>query len=247
MTGDNQAMVQPLLTLGQEVPLRLFFGGIVAESADLILSDPYAFCLAVCLDRGMKAEIVWTIPYWIKQDLGHLDPYRIHEMTGGQLAAVVARLPKRPRYVNDAPRTISDITDIVVEGCEGDAARIWTGRSAADVREVFEYVHGVGTGIANMAVLLIERAYGVRFSDLDRRTMDIKPDVHTMRVLARMGAAPRATPSDAIAAARRLHPSYPGEIDAGLWLVGRQWCTAQAALCHGCPLEGPCPRVQALG
>lgn len=37
-----------------------------------------------------------------------------------------------------------------------------------------------------MAVLLIERAFDIRFPDVDRSAMDIKPDVHTMRVLYRL-------------------------------------------------------------
>lgn len=245
--SSDRAILTRLLALEGRIDTRLFFAGEVPEAVDLTLSDPYAFCLSTCLDRGMKAEVVWTIPYWLKQRLGHLDPQLVYLLSEERLAGLIAGLPKRPRYMDAAPRTVREITAVVVEEYDGDASRIWTGRRAADVKATFLSVYGVGQGIANMAVLLIERVFGVRFSDLDRKSMDIKPDVHTMRVLARLGVAPEQSPYSAIAAARRLSPDYPGEIDAPLWLIGRTWCTAEAALCDACPLGELCPRVSLGG
>jgi endonuclease III len=98
-----------------------------------------------------------------------------------------------------------------------------------------------------MAVLLIERAHGMRFSDFDHSRMDIKPDVHTMRVLYRLGIAPGINEGEAIAAARRLNPSYPGELDAPLWHVGRKWCASDTPLCEACPLEEVCAQVKGSG
>ena len=95
----------------------------------------------------------------------------------------------------------------------GDASLIWRGKSAFEVKSVFQSIYGVGQGIANMSVLLIEQAYEIQFPDLDRRFMDIKPDVHTMRVLYRLGAAEEISETDAVSAARKLNPDYPGEID----------------------------------
>ena len=52
-------------------------------------------------------------------------------------------------------------------------------------------VYGVGNGISNMAVRLIESMYDFRFPDLDYSRMDIKPDVHTTRVLYKLRFPPR--------------------------------------------------------
>ena len=57
--------------------------------------------------------------------------------------------------------------------------------TASQVKSTFQRINGVGPGIANMAVLLLERAFGVVFDD--RRGIDIKPDSHTLRVLYRLG------------------------------------------------------------
>ena len=244
MQPDAQRIVTGLLDYGKEVDTQELFPTLVPEAAELVPGDPYAFCLATCLDRGMKADVIWTIPYWMKELLGHLDPHRIYQMPIEQLENLVNRLPKKPRYVNAAPRTIQEITRIVVEQFGGNAADIWKSGKAADVRETFLSVYGVGRGIANMALLLIEAAYGIRFSDLDRTQMDIKPDVHTMRVLYRLGVASGVNEDAAIAAARRLNPAYPGELDGPLWWIGRKWCRAGVPLCSACPLEEVCPKVK---
>jgi endonuclease III len=234
------SLTEKLLSFGVTVSTEALFPTVLPEAAPLIASDPYAFAIAVCLDRGTKAEIIWTIPHDIKNDLGHLDPQRIYEMSLDDLAELFNRLPRRPRYVNDAPRTIQELTRIVVEECGGDAANLWKGKRAAQVNRTFVSIHGVGPGIANMGVLLIEKAFGIRFSDLDRTRMDIKPDVHTVRVLYRLGASEAETAEAAIAATRRVNPSFPGELDAPLWEIGRRWCFATQPNCPDCPMNEIC-------
>ncbi len=157
-----------LLAFGPTVGYDSLFPTVIPEAAPLIATDPYAFLIAVCLDRGTKAQVIWTIPYDMKMKLGHLDPQLIYCMSLDELAGLFKELPRRPRYVNDAPQTIHDLTRIVVEECSGDASLIWEGRRAADVNRILRSIHGVGPGIANMGVLLIEKAFDVRFSDLDR-------------------------------------------------------------------------------
>ncbi len=103
-------------------------------------------------------------------------------------------------------------------------------------------IHGVGPGISNMGVLLIEKNFGIRFSDLDRTRMDIKPDIHTVLVLYRLGASNSKTNESAIAATRRMNPSFPGEIDGALWDIGRKWCFANNPNCLDCPVSGVCAK-----
>ena len=140
------------------------FPTMVPEAASLIVTDPYAFAIATCLDRGTKVEIIWTIPYYIKNHLGHLDPFKIHRMSLEELAEMFRQLPHRPRFVNDAPRTLKELTNIVVGECEGDTSKIWMDKHAAAVKRTFQSIHGVGEGIANMAVLLIEAGLPGSFS-----------------------------------------------------------------------------------
>jgi endonuclease III len=242
---DDMHMIditKQLLAFGKTVSREALFPTLIPDAARLNVADPYAFALAVCLDRGAKAEVIWTIPFYMKNDLGHLEPEKIYLMSLDELTSLIERLPRKPRYVNDAPKTIGDLTRIVVEECAGNAARIWEGKRSGEVIHTFESIHGVGTGIANMGVLLIEKAFDVRFSDLDHTDIDIKPDVHTMRVLYRLGVSEAQNESVAVAAARRMHPAYPGELDGALWVIGRRWCRANTPECSVCPMVDVCAR-----
>jgi len=213
------------------------------EAVQLIHNNSFAFISACCLDRGTKAEIIWTIPYWIKQQVGHYDPFRFYIMSPDQIVSLFDKLPQKPRYTNAAPRTFQDICRIVVEEFYGNAENIWKNRRAVDVKRTLLSVFGVGSGIANMSLVLIEGLYNLTFSDLDYENMDIKSDVHTMRVLYRLGVSPVINEAEAIFAARKLSPAYPGAIDGPLWSIGRNWCHPTNPECASCPLNSCCEKV----
>jgi endonuclease III len=160
-----------------------------------------------------------------------------------QIAVLFERLPQKPRYTNAAPRTFQDICRIVVDDFEDNAENIWKNRRAMDVKRTLLSVFGVGSGIANMSLVLIEGLYHLTFSDRDYESMDIKPDVHTMRVLYRLGVSPAINETEAIVAARKLSPAYPGLIDGPLWSIGRNWCHPTYPECTSCPLNTCCERV----
>ncbi len=164
-------------------------------------------------------------------------------MSEKELKDLFDRIPRRPRYVNDAPRTIKELTQIVVAECHGDASQIWKGKKAEQVHQTFNSIYGVGPGIASMAVLLIEKAFPIRFDD--REHMDIKPDVHTVRVLYRLGVSSSMTVEFALKASQRMNPEFPGKVDGALWEIGRRWCRPTNPDCTGCPVTAECvKRIQ---
>ena len=234
-----------LLELRDHVDSSYLFPTPEPKARMLIKENPFAFCAAVCLDRGTKADIIWTIPYWIQQRVGHFDPQRFYKLSLEEIRELFDALPKKPRYINAAPITFQDITRIVVEQFSGDAEAM--DRKASEVKETFLSVYGVGNGIANLALILIESAYGVTFSDLDHTQMDIKPDVHTTLVLYRLGVAPRIEQGAAIRAARILNPSYPAQVDTALWFIGREFCRPSNPVCFQCPMHDICPKVGIVG
>jgi len=237
-----KTVTQALLDCSKSIEAEELFPVMVPGAEEIIASNPYAFSIATCLDRGTLADIIWTIPYDIKKKLGHLDPYLIYKMSLEELAALFKNLPHRPRYVNDAPRTVQDLTRIVVEECGGDAAKIWAGKRAAEVKRTFLSIYGVGPGIANLAILLIEQAFPIRFNDLDRPRMDIKPDLHTKRVLYRLGMSEREDETASIEATRRMNPGWPGALDVALWGIGRRWCRPTNPNCVNCPVSSECAK-----
>lgn len=231
-----------LLKLARSIPPESYFPAKTKDASRLIVADPYAFLIASCLDRGTKAEIIWSIPYAMKTALGHLDPEEIWSISSADIRSLLNSLEYRPRYINDAPCTVRDLTMIVVEDCKGDAVKIWEGKYASEVKRTLVSIHGVGPGIANMTVLLIEKAFPYRFRDLDRIRMDIKPDVHTRRVLFRIGVISSESDIGAVEAARLLNPEFPGELDGPLWWIGRNWCHARVADCANCQVNIFCKK-----
>jgi len=84
-----------LLEFSPTVPNSSLFPTIIPEAAPLIETDPYAFLIAVCLDRGTKAQVIWTIPYDMKMKLGHLDPQLINKMSLDELAELFFAAPSK--------------------------------------------------------------------------------------------------------------------------------------------------------
>ena len=120
-------------------------------------------------------------------------------------------------------------------------------QKSEETKKTFLIVYGVGNGISNMAVRLIESMYDFRFADLDYSRMDIKPDVHTTRVLYRLGVSTTIREDWAIFAARFINPSYPGEIDGPLWLLGRKLCQATNPDCGRFPINAVCLKLKGKG
>jgi endonuclease III len=232
-----------ILAYGENLDPMVLFPTVSKEASEYVMGDKFAFVIATCLDRGVPSEIIWSIPYDLHNALRHLDPCILAAMTDANLSIVLHGLQRKPRYIHVAPRTIREISSTVCKQYNGDAEQIWDGKTAATVRQTFLQVFGVGPALANMAVLLIQKAYGVRFKDFDAGTIDIKPDVHTMRVLYRLGVTKSQTTQDAIAGARAVNPSYPGAVDAPLWHIGRTRCHASQPECSACPLMSVCPRM----
>lgn len=243
MTNNNQEILDLLLKIKTKVNNDFLFPVLDPEAKALVPSNPFAFCVASCLDRGTKAEIIWTIPYWISQIVGHFDPEKFYQMSLPEVTEIFSKLPKKPRYINMAPATFQSITSIILDQFGGNSRKIWEGKKAKEVKKTFLSVKGVGEGISNMTVILIENAFEITFSDLDHTQMNIKPDVHTMRVLYRLGVAAYIEEIEAISAGRILNPEYPGEIDGPLWYVGRTWCKAEKPRCNDCDLESECERI----
>lgn len=268
MTVDSQdpprTVVRALLDFGRTVPGGTLMVALSEEAARLVLEEPFAFVLGASLDRGIPAEVAWTFPFWIRERLGHLDPARISTMSLEELDALLQSCPRRPRYRRDAPRTVRDAAQLVVREGQGDARALWRGRRAQDVHRTFRRIHGVGEGIASMVVVLLHRVFGVEFDDLDRRNMDVKADVHVVRVLTRLGVLGRDPPTaggggvpecrrrgttndgavaEAIRVTRAMNPEYPGALDTPLWVIGRTWCSAFGPRCGECPVTDVCAKV----
>ncbi|HWP30333.1 MAG TPA: hypothetical protein VNK96_01210 [Fimbriimonadales bacterium] len=242
MKGETeQRLIHRLLEVSADIRKRgLIPADGPPEAQELVETNPYAFLLAGCLDRGTKAELIWGIPYQLQRQLGHLDPCRIAEMSEAELKEVIKRLEKKPRYTNDAPRTIKELSAMVCNDLGGRVQSLWENRSAKFVQERLQQIHGVGPGIAAMIVILLERLDLAHFHDT--YNINVKPDVHVQRVLYRLGLSEQMSEKAAIETARRLSPGYPGELDSPLWWIGTKWCFSSQPNCGGCPVSDICSK-----
>ncbi len=247
MIQSNETwIVKRLLALREDIPHEqrepLLAPNLDARARELVRMNPFAFLLAASLDRGTKAEIIWTIPYWMREQLGHLDPCAIAQMSEGEIRAVLEKLPKKPRYINAAIATTLSLARMVCYEFRGDATMLWKGKTAIETMWKFREVDGVGPGIAAMLVNLLVELGMARFSD--PHNIPVKPDAHVRRVMMRLGLVPLwGTEQDVVDKARALKPDYPGALDGPLWYIGRQFCHPTSPACVDCLLNDLCPRI----
>jgi endonuclease III len=94
-----------------------------------------------------------------------------------------------------------------------------------------------------MAVLLLARNYGLLGGKKSLSQLDVKPDIHVMRVFRRCGfIAESSKPKDAIHAAQRLHSKFPAALDAPAYNIGKHWCRPRNPKCLECPIGTVCAK-----
>ncbi|GBE22393.1 endonuclease III [bacterium BMS3Bbin01] len=212
-----------------------------AEANAFLLSDPFAFLIAVICDYQIKAERAWETPYLLAQRLGHLDPERILAEPGRVFQAFEQR-PALHRYVHTVPEYILKATRIVVDRFGGDAAQIWADHpSAAQLQRRLREFPGISQKKAAMAVEMLERDFNIPITDM--QGSDVALDVHVRRVFLRTGLAERDDVQHIIDAARALNPQRPSALDPPAWIVGRTWCRPRNPNCAECALGDVCPKL----
>jgi len=181
-------------------------------AADNLLNDleghPHAFVLACVMDRQIKAEKAWIIPYRISEHLGTFSMREVVKLTREQVADMMSGPERLHRF-----DTMSDLFHLAIQRIaiqySGDAARIWKGKpSSAEVVYRFLEFEGVGPKIATMAANLLARIFKIPFADYF--SIDISADVHVRRVFSRLGLCPSDASIEQITyKARALHPHLP--------------------------------------
>ncbi|MEE6258002.1 DUF6884 domain-containing protein [Plantactinospora sonchi] len=241
---DARAIVTALLKYGREhqaeragTPPRFTPH---PEANTLILTDPFAFLLAVIFDQGIPAERAWKAPYDLHQRLGHLDPARMASEPE-QVRAAVAQPTALHRFINNMPGWLVAAAIIVVNEYGGDAGRIWADEPrATDLATRLRRFPGIAQKKSAMAVEILARDLAVPIRELSGT--DIAYDVHVRRVFLRTRLAERDDLDHMVEVARWLHPERPGELDYPAWLIGRRWCGPGTPACGTCPLRSICPK-----
>ena len=218
----------------------------IAE-ADELLNDikgqPHAFVLACIMDRQMKAEKAWQIPYELKKRLGFFDFEKLAALSLSSPKKMEKAMHKPTplhRFPNQMCKNMIGAIHHISTKYGGNASKIWKGKpsSSTIVRRFLEF-HGVGQKIATMAANILVRDFRVDVSD--RYSIDISVDIQIKRVFSRMGfVSPDASNELMVFRARELNPEYPGVFDLVLWELGRNTCRERNPHCKQCPYARQC-------
>ncbi len=220
------------------------------READELLNDlqrhSHAFVLACIMDRQIRAEKAWLIPYRFTQKLGSFN----FSTLAGRTLDDVRRLMTEPkplhRFVEKMSKNFHAAIAFISDKYCGNAAAIWAGNpSSAEVTYRFLEFRGAGPKIATMAANTLARHFKIPFSDY--YSIDVSVDVHVRRVFARLGLISPDNSVEAIVyRARALHPEFPGLLDFPAWEIGRNWCKPQALLCGQCYMKDLCPTARGV-
>lgn len=212
-----------------------------------------SFLLGVMLDRSIPAEQAWDAANWINKVMGDdKDPkilwhnlVKVHQINLRGFLRYGFGGKAFHRHYNVFSKLLPKAAQHILDNYKGDPRRIWNGqRDVAGVRQRLENIPAIGSSLSRMAVLIWARNYGFLGGRAALRQLDIKPDVHVLRVFSRTTLiSPFAKKEEAIAVARKLNPSFPARLDAPAWEIGRTWCHKTGPNCKECPLGDVCKKI----
>jgi len=245
MINSKEKIVNILIEKGNELfkqPYKYIEFTKDIESDKLLnnLKDfPHAFVLACVMDRQIKAERAWLIPYEISEEIKGFEFSTLLRVNQEEMIKIFKRKSLH-RFNEIMGKNFYLATHKIHNNYQGDASNIWKGNpgSATIVRRFLEF-DGVGIKIATMAANILAREFKIPMKDYIN--IDISPDVHVMRVFKRLGFISKdASNDDLIYCARELNPMYPGIFDLSCWEIGRSWCRPNKTVCEKCYLNNVC-------
>lgn len=216
------------------------------EAERLIWDDPLAFFLGVLYDQGIKAERAWELPYILKNKLGYLDVKSLAETDEDFLIKLFNTKPKLHRFPETMAKRTIKACKLILTKYNGSPENIWNDSPrSGDIQSRFEEFNGIGQKKASMATNILVRDFGVDVKD--RSGIDISYDIHIRRVFLRTGIVEKDDMKVIVEKARELNPEYPGTLDLGCWIIGRDFCHPNNPECSKCPISEHCPKLTDKG
>jgi endonuclease III len=245
MINAKEKIVDILIEKGNELfkqPYKYIEFTKNKESNELLnnLNDfPHAFFLACVMDRQIKAERAWLIPYSISEEIKSFKFSMLLRVNQKDMIKIFKRKSLH-RFNGIMGRNFYLAVHKIHNNYQDDASNIWKGnpRSAVIVRRLLEF-EGVGVKIATMTANILARDFKIPMKDYIN--IDISPDVHVKRVFKRLGLISKDASNDELVyCARELNPMYPGIFDLSCWEIGRNWCRPNKPICRECYLNSFC-------
>jgi endonuclease III/transcriptional regulator with XRE-family HTH domain len=204
-------------------------------------NNPEAFFIGCLMDRGVKAELAWYIPYRLKELLGSIKISDLEKLSYEEIEEVFVS-NNIHRYKNIMADVLYKGVQLVSKKYDGNPANIWKDTKDSNVVvKRFKEFKGVGNKIATMAVNILYRDFKIPFNDL--AGIDISPDSQVLKVFKRLGLIEDENNTyEVIAKAREMNKSFPGIYDVTTWEIGRNYCHNVNPDCSNCPLDKYCPK-----
>jgi endonuclease-3 len=241
-------IIQDLIQRGNDmlskpfVPLTFTKDPKIDKYLNDIEKTPHFFVLACLMDRQMKAERAWKIPYFVSLQINNFTFNGLKQLSEKDIKKIFVD-KKLHRFNETMAIVFYKGIHKISEEYNDNASLIWEGYvSSATIVKRFLQFDGVGIKIASMAANILAREFKIKMKD--RFCIDISPDVHVMRVFSRLGLISKnASIEELIYCARELHPEYPGIFDLSAWEIGHYLCRPQNPVCSSCFLNLHCPKV----
>lgn len=216
------------------------------EEADKYLNDldnfPHHFILGCVMDRQIKAERAWAIPYYLSKEIGSFDFEPLIEISKQKYLKLFNEHSLH-RFNDKMSLVFYNGVQRIHKVYNNDVSLIWKNNqgSASIVRQFMRF-NGVGIKIATMTANILARDFKIPMRD--KLYIEISPDVQVKRVFKRIGLIGQdATNDELIFCARELYPKYPGIFDFSAWEIGRNWCRPTNPKCNKCYLNENCNKI----
>ncbi len=247
MNSRHQALRKIILGFGEKAQEEMSLRRVVpTEVFAFVRDEPNAFLFGLIADQSVRAEIAWSLPYKLKQRIGHFDVAKIAKMEPEGLGAILATKPALHRYPNTMARNLVFSAQRLVVDYKGHAERIWASPAKApEIVDRFKKFNGIGHKKASLGLILLIRNFNLKVADTS--AIDIANDLHIRRIFLRSGLTEIDSAEAILDAARQLNPDYPGLLTTPVWVTGRTWCKVTDPDCTNCVLTKHCLKLIHLG
>jgi len=213
------------------------------EEADKLLNNlkdfPHAFVLACIMDRQIKAERAWLIPYEVSKEIKGFKISQLRTISPEEIIEIFEK-----KSLHRFNKIMGENFYLAIQKIHNDylddASNIWRNNlGSATLMKRFLSFKGVGIKIASMATNILAREFKILMKDYIN--INISPDIQVKRVFRRLGLISKnSSNEELIYCARELNPEYPGIFDLPCWEIGRNWCRPNKPICEKCYLSRYC-------
>lgn len=242
--SSKNKTITTLIKLAEDHYEQEHSSGLTPEELKTYKKYPHFFVIGCLMDRQIKANNAWSIPYAIEQQLGTPDIMEWNKCSAKKIFTIFKKHTKH-RFKENMADVFCEAVKRIVDIYEGDASRLWkNSENCAEVIYNFLAFKGCGIKIATMAVNILTRMMHVKLKHME--SLDISPDSQVKKIMINLGLIDEKASNEMIIyKARDIYPECPGKLDPFLWYIGSHFCIAPQKCCSQCPINSLCFKKEA--